>query len=196
MKRQSEPTAAFYEANKPAIGYINFTVVMDKDGIDPFANRKLVDFKFNITSLIGLKFAREEDITNGVIVEYMSTTAKFRNRFNFDYNTVIKDYDTVNPPGGYRKAKKIAKYAKLNKRMALLTYAQNKLRKIERNAKRHENRKELMKAFNKQQKELRRNKMIHRLNNNSTTVYNHEKAWKVPGNFDGIRNAFVSFFGK
>ena len=196
MNRQDEPSAPFYESNKEAIGYINFNIATDKDGMDPFKNRKLVDFKFNITSLIGLKFAREEDINNSVIVEYMSTTAKFRNRFNFDFNSEIKDYNSVNPPGGYRKAKKIAKYAKLNKRVALLTFAQAKLRKIENRKKRAENRKEMMDAFKKQQKSLNAQKNIDKLNGNKTQVYNHKEAWSVPGNFDGIRDAFVGFFGK
>ena len=192
----TETAAHFYESNLPAIGYANFTIGIDKDGIDPFKNRHLVDFKYNITNLIGTKFKEDEELTEDVIVTYLRNNAKFRNNFNFDFDTLIEDYDTVSPNApSFKKARKIANYAKRKGKTLLLTMAQQSMRKYVQRIRRARNRKKMLAAFLKQRKKDAMNRKINK-HHKVVKTYDHEIAWKEKGNFDGIIGLFTGIFGK
>ena len=182
-----------YEKNKEAFGVKNFDILWGEDGINPFKSFELINYKFNITSLIGKKIQEEEKIANSVITSFVTTSSKFVNRFNFDYYTLIMDADTVTDTS-YIKNQKIAMYAKLNNRVALLAHAQKRINQI---IKRHAGalkRNKMFKDTLKRNKALKIAKQEAKLNT-KVIMNNHIDQPHFHENFSGFKQYFLKIFG-
>ena len=182
-----------YEKNKEALGVKNFEILWGEQGINPFQSFELIDYKFNITSIIEKKIREEESIADSVIQSFLQTDSKAVNRFNFDFDSFVMDAGTVTD-FHYIKYRRIALYAKLNGRMALLNVMQKKIKSLIRRHARNAHRKKIFKEAIKRRKQQKLAKMNAKLNT-KVIANNHIDNEHFHDNFHGFKNYFLKVFG-
>ena len=182
-----------YEKNKMALGVKDFEILWGEQGINPFQSFELIDYKFNITSIIEKKIKEEESVADSVIQSFLTTDSMFINRFNFDFDTFVMDAGTVSD-FHYIKYRRIALYAKLNGRLALLNVMQKKIKSLIKRHARNENRKRMFKEAIKRRKEQKLAKANAKLNT-KVIANNHIDKEHFHDNFHGFKNYFLKVFG-
>lgn len=188
-----EPTSDIYHKVEPHFNVKAFKVAYDKDGMNPITHFALVNYRFNITTIIQRNFKEEEEVTDSVITEYLRNNAKSINRFNFDMRTFVGDHGTVFDRK-YHLKKRIEKYAKIKKRAALLAHTQKSIRAYKKRAERAIKRKRMFKLMRKRQKALKLAKAMGK-HHRKVIMNNHIENKHFYDNFHGFWKLFTNIFG-
>lgn len=81
-----------FEKNEPGYNVKYFKLEVAPIGANPLKEFILVDYRFNITTLISLKFQKEEDLDRDTILTYLQSTPRDVNEFNFDVKNYFNGY--------------------------------------------------------------------------------------------------------
>ena len=191
--KSHEDIHQIYEKNKQSLGVAKFETLWGEDGIDPFKSFELINYRFNITTLIEKKFEEEETIQDSVITTFLTNSAHSINAFNFDAFTDVYAPEIVKNHK-YERLRKIELYAKRNDRDQLLYVTRKKLRDL---IKRHIRTHKRMKDYKElllRRKKARERKKVARLNKHQLQKY-HTLHENFEENFLGIKKYFLYLFG-
>ena len=188
-----ESASQIFEKNKAPYGVSKFEILWDEDGINPFKSFELIDYKFNITSIIEKKIKEEEKIADSVIQTYLITNPRYVNKFNFDIDSDVFTAGMITNHR-FNRYKRIELYAKLNKRVALLGHIQKKIKDIIKRNRRAMHRKQMFKELKRRRKEQKAAKQAAKLNR-VVIANNHIDKPHFHDNFHGFKRYFLSIFG-
>jgi hypothetical protein len=171
-----------------------FTYAFEKEGLDPLHNVELLNFRYNITRLIEMRYKLPEKMAATTVQQYVSIDRDFLKSFNKDIEKDVDVYEDVNEimsdVNRLRQFKrKIMRgdndpflLAKINKEMS-------RLKKVAKeNAARS-------KAYKKEMKRRRNRKGHSDLNHNKYPFYHHHFDLYYNDTFHGIEEMFSHIFG-
>lgn len=187
-----EPYHEIYLKSKPHFQVAKFDITWTEDGIRPLKHFALINYRFNITTLIARKFKPEDKIANSVITEYMRNRPVTINRFNFDMRTYVKGAGAFNRK--YLLHKKVLRYAKKYKRVALAGYTQNSIKNLMKREARAAKRKRMWKLMLKAKKKAKMLRAIAK-HHKKVKVNHHITKEHFWSNFFGIAGLFTKIFG-
>ena len=182
-----------FEKNKQSLGVYKFEIEWGEEGIHPLKNFDLINYKFNITSLITKKIQEEERIADSVITTYLTNSSYDVNRFNFDADSLIYDVGTVTDYK-YKRLKRVELYARLNHRVALLSTVRRKIKFIIKKNQQHHDQQGMFKELVERRKREKKAKTEKRLNKKNDAVY-HVTQEHFHDNFRGFKKFFLLLFG-
>lgn len=190
-----EPPQQLFEKNEPGYNVNYFTLEVGKEGANPLNHFILVDYKFNVTTLIDLKFRYEEDLDRDTVLTYIQNTPKDINEFNFDIKGHFLDFNELGTSDvKYSTAKKVLKYAIRNSRHVLASKANAKIRKFEqKEAMRLKQQSDAKAAQYAKKKDRLAN--AERKRTKRVIANHHVDAHTFKYNFYDIKGFFVHLFG-
>lgn len=189
-----EDPSQVFEKNKKGYDVKEFKLVLEEEGPNPINNFILVDYKFNITKVIGLQFKNEEDLDRDTVLTYLKNTPKDINEFNFDAKTYFMGYREVGGDGKHIAAKKILKYAGKHGRVQLAGLARKRIRKFEHRMHKKIKATKDAKALKKFKKKVR-GMRIDRMRNKKVIANHHIDFPHYKKNFFDIGGFFTNMFG-
>ena len=194
-KEDIEVPHQLFEKNREGYKIKTFKLKINEDGANPLQHFVLVDYKFNITSLIGLKFRYEEELDRDTVFTYLRSTPKDINEFNFDASQYFMSFlELGSSDKKYIAAKKIYKYARRKHRSQLANKAKQKIRNFEHKKHKelkHEKDRIAFKKAKKKSKEIaQKHKQMKKVEANHHVDFPTYKK-----NFFDIKEFFVHLFG-
>ena len=183
-----------FEKVESKVDTSKFAYAFEKDGLNPLHNVELLNFRYNITRLIEMRFKLPEKISYTTVKEYMGVDAKTLKDFNKDLEWDVSVYEDVNEImsevnrlNQFRK--KIMKGDQDPMLLAKITKEMNRLKKM---AKENAARKEVV----KKEMRRRRNRKGHTdLNHNKYPDFHHHHDLYFNDTFHGIEEMFSHIFG-
>lgn len=128
-----EAPTQFFEKIEGSYDVVSFKIRYGPEGLDLLKDYALINYKFNVTSLLELKFRPEEKLTNDVIYSYLEHTPKNINHFNFDIKSLVLGYGEINNPS-FVALKKVYKKVMQKGNHKLAAKLKKKIKRIESKA--------------------------------------------------------------
>lgn len=189
----TETASEVYIKSLPHFNVSKFGLVYNEDGIRPLKHFALINYRFNITTLINRKFQKEERLDDSVVQSYFLSGPKTINKFNFDLRTFLLDSGAIKNHK-FDLHKKVLRYAKRKNRVALATYTRISMKKIVKREARARHRKAQWKLMIKKRK---RAKMLRAMRKHHKRVKtnDHIETEHFYSNFHKIWELFIKIFG-
>ena len=183
-----------FEKVESKVDTSTFAYAFEKSGLDPLHNVELLNFKYNITRLIEMRFKLPEKIAFTTVKAYMGIDKKTLKEFNKDLEWDVSEYEDVNEImsevnrlNQFRK-----KIMKGDQDPILLAKLSKEIRVLKKQAKENQARKEMVK---KEMRRRRKPKNKSDLNHNKYPYYHHHHDLYFNDTFHGIEEMFSHIFG-
>ena len=188
-----EQPTQFFEKNQASYGVIQFGVRFEPEGLNLIKDFTLINYRFNVTSLLEQKFKPEEKLTTDVIFSYLESTPKAINMFNLDIKTPILSFNEVNDPK-HTMYKKILKNVQQKGDFKLVAKYKKKIKRIESKAGIELKYKtdELIKRREKKKTQMLKGVAKH---HKKVVAHHHVDKRHYHRNFGSIADFFVHLFG-
>ena len=189
----TESASEIYHKSLPHFQVSKFDLTYNEDGIRPLRHFALINYRFNITTLINRKFQMEERLDDSVVQNYFLAGPRTINKFNFDLRTFLLDSGAIKHHK-FDLHKKVLRYAKRKKRIALATFTRISMKKIIKREAKARHRKEMWKKMLKKRK---KQKMLKAMMKHHRRVKKHDhiETEHFYSNFHKIWELFVKIFG-
>ena len=172
----------------------DFEYKFEKVGLDPLHNIELVNFKYNITRLIEMRYKLPEKLVATTVHQYLSIDKQFLKEFNKDIEKDIDVYEDVNEVMmEVNRMKQFRKKLMMYEPNPVLLHKINKdIKDLQKKAAENNARKQVVKKAMK----ARRNRKGHTdLNVNKHYDHHHHHDLYFNDTFHGIADMFTHIFG-
>ena len=188
-----EAASEVFEKSKNAFGATKFKAVFEAEGLNPLKDFALIDYKFNITEIIHMKLKPDENIGPAVLKSYFESSAKFINKFNFNFESLILDAKTITNHT-YNRLKTEEYVAKIEGNYPLLHGIRMKIKKIVARMHKSRKRETTIKEAEKRKKEEKKKRAEEKFSRTVETNHHVDKE-HFHENFTGFKDYFLKVFG-
>ena len=194
MTVPTEPLHQIFERVQAKIDIQEFAHVYRKRGLDPLHNLELVNFRYNITRLIEMRYKLPEKLTAYTVQTYIALNKELIKDFNKDIDHEIEIYEDVNDiMFDVNRLKQLRKkLMKLDKDPILLHKINKEIRHLKKAAKANAARREIVRRNARKRKNMTGHTD---LNHNKYPNYHHHHDFYFNDTFHGIQEMFTHIFG-
>lgn len=194
-----EDISQIFVKSQPTVDINLFDTTLDVEGLNPLRFASMVDYNYNITNLLGEKFAREEVLSLNVLDSFLSVNAKAINAFNLDVDFHIDGYAELMASLNFLpRINKLLKYAKRKGNKKLLREAEKLQTKVLRDHAAVLNTRERVRIAKKLQKllaQMEAELTVVKMREIRNATADHVNRPFFQENMNGIAHFFTSIFG-
>ena len=183
-----------FERIEEKINIGEFSLTFEKEGLNPLHNIELINYRYNITRLIEMRYKLPEQMSATAVNQYMLVNSNYVKGFNHDLDKEIDVFEDVHEINleinWYKQLRKKVMIG--NKNPMYIQKINNKIRQLTKKAKENAARREVVKKAMKN----RMNRKGHTdLNYNKYPYFHHHHDLYFNDTFHGIAEMFTHIFG-
>lgn len=189
-----EAMSQIFERIEEKINISDFQLIFEKKGLNPLHNIELINYRYNITRLIEMRYKLPEKLSRTSVHQYMLVNEQYMKNFNTDMDKDLDVYEDVSDVmieiNWYKQLRK--KVMLGNKNPLYIQQINYKIRTLMKKAKENAARKEVVKKAMK----ARMNRKGHTdINHNKYPFFHHHHDLYFNDTFHGIAEMFTHIFG-